>query len=749
MEWAKPGLRYGQSTKPNLNFSVPRAADVGYLAAQGFSKNRLPIQWELLQPVLHDTNANATVRAIVGEPGAFHAGYEAYITQVLDAHAAAGIRCIIDLHNYGRYQDFIYNADGSVTGLSTSRDPLIRPFTTDGSKVQERIFATAAGSTLKVANFADFWSRAATRWKGHPGLGGFCLMNEPHDLPNVGRTTVTYDGEDLNILAAFHQAAIDAIRAVDPDTPIYVSGNGWQAAMTLGTQNPAWPLRGTNLIYDVHMYLDASCSGYAFDYDTEAAKGYSAGIGGVPIDQDTGVKRLKFAVDWAASKGVKLALTEVGMPIDDIRWQTMFQRAVDFARANNVEVYSWMGGNHWPSRNYALNHVPGWHQNQTLEPAVSGPMKMSAGIVGATLYDDGPGWAPAGTPVTITVYARGSLAAPVSVTVSSSNGGTLSKTTLTIPAGANGSDTYTFTPASNSVVTLSYASSRQVPPPRKVYSLADPVAYASTNLRDAAMAILARYSASKWEMADGYTDFVLGAPAADGQNVRAVCDSGFGSSAGNAMEMLNWINTQTSMGTMSAPVMRSANGKKCADMSVYDTFGFWCKKSEPTPGVQANPKARVPYNIDESHFAIACISVPSIGNSGVVFQAGKTEDYQVSELALSSGQPQANFRDVNGQAVTLTSSVSLAANTPAVIALTSVPGAQRLRVNSTVAGNSNATFAPSSFTQMLIGWGYVGYYPRGGFMGSVFSVIAGKGAPTTSELAVLERYLASTAGLAL
>ena len=50
MEWAKPGLRYGSSTLPNLNFTVARRADVAYLAANGFTKNRLPIQWELLQP---------------------------------------------------------------------------------------------------------------------------------------------------------------------------------------------------------------------------------------------------------------------------------------------------------------------------------------------------------------------------------------------------------------------------------------------------------------------------------------------------------------------------------------------------------------------------------------------------------------------------------------------------------------------------------------------------------------------------
>jgi hypothetical protein len=80
--------------------------------------------------------------------------------------------------------------------------------------------------------------------------------------------------------------------------------------------------------------------------------------------------------------------------------------------------------------------------------------------------------------------------------------------------------------------------------------------------------------------------------------------------------------------------------------------------------------------------------------------------------------------------------------------MTSVAGAQRLRVNSTVVGSAAATFSTASACdQMMIGWGYQEYYPRQGFGGSVYSVITGRGAPTTAELGVLERYLASTAGV--
>ena len=48
---------------------------------------------------------------------------------------------------------------------------------------------------------------------------------------------------------------------------------------------------------------------------------------------------------------------------------------------------------------------------------------------------------------------------------------------------------------------------------------------------------------------------------------------------------------------------------------------------------------------------------------------------------------------------------------------------------------------------MLIGWGFLGYYPQEGFRGNVYSVITGKGAPMPGELAVLERYLGTTAGI--
>src|SRR3954471_95032 len=62
MEWPKPGIRRGNSTLPNLHFAVPRNAEIAWLADNGFKKNRLPVLWEMLQPMLFDTQANAATR---------------------------------------------------------------------------------------------------------------------------------------------------------------------------------------------------------------------------------------------------------------------------------------------------------------------------------------------------------------------------------------------------------------------------------------------------------------------------------------------------------------------------------------------------------------------------------------------------------------------------------------------------------------------------------------------------------------
>ena len=380
------------------------------------------------------------------------------------------------------------------------------------------------------------------------------------------------------------------------------------------------------------MYLDAYSNGFAFDYDTEVGKNFSAGVGNESINPDTGVKRLKIATDWAEGQG-REAGADRSRHADrrpalgrDVQARHRPSRA-----PKACEIYTWMGGNHWPIRNYAINNVPGWHQNKTLEPAVTGPLKAVAGVARATIYDDGPGYAVNGTSVTITVYARGFLAADLTLTVSSSNGGTLSKS-LHHLAGRRPirPGQLHLHPAPTASPRSRYCGSAQVPPPRKVYSLADPVAYASTSLADAALAIIAKYGACKWEMADGHTDYMLGAPSADGQPIRAVSDSGYGSSAGQR-DGDDQLDQQGRRQPGHDVAARHAHGQRQEGRRPHRLRHLRpvVQEVRAVPGIQANPKNRVPYNVDDAHFAIAAVSVPGQGN-GIVFQASKAEAGQTS-----------------------------------------------------------------------------------------------------------------------
>jgi hypothetical protein len=300
------------------------------------------------------------------------------------------------------------------------------------------------------------------------------------------------------------------------------------------------------------------------------------------------------------------------------------------------------------------------------------------------------------------------------------------------------------------VSTLSYSAPPGVaaPPPRKVYALPDPVAHAATDLAEAAEAILARYGACQWRAADAHTDDLQGRPAQAGEAVRAVADSGFGSEPANPMDMLCWVNLDTAAsGPWQPPVLRWVGGRPATEHTAR-TWGLWCKKTLPQPGVMPRPRNRVPYDLEDAHFALIALSPLGAGN-GVAFQASQAEARQVSEIRLLRGQPQLRFVDARGQVLRLTSPARLLPRQPAVITLTSAAGAQRLRVNAEAVAASAATFAPSTFTQMLIGWGFVDHVPDDSLEGLVFAAVAGRGAPSLAELEVLERHLARLAGFTL
>lgn len=156
-----------------VNYWYPTWSELKYYADKGVDLIRLPIRWERVQDALD---------------GPLDLGGDiALIKQVLADAASLGMNVIIDVHNYGRYQNVPIGAAGGPT----------------------------------AAQFADFWKKMAVEFKDSPAVVGYDLMNEPNNMPSGG------------VWKAAAQAATNAIRTVDMDTIIYIEGEGWSAASTL------------------------------------------------------------------------------------------------------------------------------------------------------------------------------------------------------------------------------------------------------------------------------------------------------------------------------------------------------------------------------------------------------------------------------------------------------------------------------------------------------------------------------------
>ncbi|KAJ7026613.1 carbohydrate-binding module family 1 protein/Glycoside hydrolase family 5 protein [Mycena alexandri] len=174
----------------------------------GYNVFRLPVGWQFL--------TNNVVGGTINETNLVE--YDALVQTCL----ATGASCIIDIHNYARWNGGIIGQGGPTN-----------------------------------AQFAALWSAIATQYKSTPKVI-FGVMNEPHDIP------------DIKLWAGSVQAAVTAIRNAGATTQmILLPGNDWTSAQTFISDGSADALKTvvnpdgsvTNLIFDVHKYLDSDNSG--------------------------------------------------------------------------------------------------------------------------------------------------------------------------------------------------------------------------------------------------------------------------------------------------------------------------------------------------------------------------------------------------------------------------------------------------------------------------------------------------------
>ena len=231
---------------------------------------------------LHSWNANLlrwqlkrnwgrsnTERDLKEYTGWFHRKLDE-LDRVLDHCRKLGIKVIIDLHT----------------------PPGGRNSENDMTMFYEPVYAEA---------FLKMWEEMAVRYKDHPALWAYDLVNEPSQSKpaRIDYLTLQYE-------------AAKRIRTIDTETPIIVESNGWAIPHTFGYLSPL-PL--PTLIYQAHMYEPGAFTHQGVGNNwgargSEQYTNYPGVIGGIRWNRETLRERLRPVRDFQQKYGARIYIGE-------------------------------------------------------------------------------------------------------------------------------------------------------------------------------------------------------------------------------------------------------------------------------------------------------------------------------------------------------------------------------------------------------------------------------------------------------
>ena len=235
-DFGTPGPLEATSAFSNANpgtydsaYHFDTQASFSYVASRGINLVRLPVRWERVQPTLG---------------GALNPAEVQRISDAVARAGAAGMRVVLDIHNYGAYW------------LSNGSQGVRRPI---------------GSAEVTVAHFASLWANLSTAFKANAGVAGYGLMNEPVGMAGPAAWEQA------------SQAAVTAIRESGDAKLVLVPGYNWSGAQQWTSQHPrAWISDPhANIRYEAHHYWDRNNSAaYLNDYAAEVAdaqqRGYAA-----------------------------------------------------------------------------------------------------------------------------------------------------------------------------------------------------------------------------------------------------------------------------------------------------------------------------------------------------------------------------------------------------------------------------------------------------------------------------------------
>jgi endoglycosylceramidase len=248
------------------------ASDFRQMASWGFNLIRLNLFWEQWEPM----------------QGVYNEDYIDWVGQVLDWADAVGIQVILDFH-----QDTFGGAWGRGMPEWMVRDDGL-PFEPQDpwffSYFEPAVMAAFDhfynDQDLKDA-YAGAWLEMVGRYKSHPALVGYDLINEPF----TGSATVE-DFEGV-ILPAWYEELIGKIRAEDSDTHILFEPFAFSTVPGFPTKLPV--LNADRLVYAPHMYHPTLEFGLPYTGDD-----YLLRYGGVRLPEGAAQEAPIIVGEWGA-----------------------------------------------------------------------------------------------------------------------------------------------------------------------------------------------------------------------------------------------------------------------------------------------------------------------------------------------------------------------------------------------------------------------------------------------------------------
>ncbi|MFA5204150.1 MAG: cellulase family glycosylhydrolase [Lentisphaeria bacterium] len=193
-------------------------------------------------------------------------------------------------------------------------------------------------------HFVKVWERISRRYKGHPAIWGYDLVNEPIEIQPAPL--------ELNYHATQTRAA-KAIRAIDPQTPIIVEVLEWDSPRGFAEM---MPVLVPNVIYEVHMYEPGVFTHQGVNNEVTGIA-YPGMIRGKRYDADKLKAILKPVRDFQLAYNVHIYVGEFSA----VRWAPGAAQYL----SDVITIFESYG---WDWSYHAFREWPGWSVEHADQP---------------------------------------------------------------------------------------------------------------------------------------------------------------------------------------------------------------------------------------------------------------------------------------------------------------------------------------------------------------------------------------------